>query len=187
MKKIFLDFDGTIVNSIKAFCTVYNNVFNEEKGYKPADWSKVDKWNFEDECPLATHYVEEIFKSYGFFDVLDVINDNTIEVLDKLKERFEVIVCTIGSPENISRKSRWIENNLGIKDMILLSKSDVVMDKSIVDMSNGVIVDDHQNNLLNSDADVKICFGEVKEWNEEWNGLRAKDWTELEKMLLELL
>jgi len=51
-------------------------------------------------------------------------------------------------------------------------------------MSDGIIIDDHGNNLITSNADTKICFGEIKEWNEDWEGLMASNWKELGEMLL---
>ena len=52
----------------------------------------------------------------------------------------------------------WIKDNLGIEDMILLSQSEALMDKSIINMSGGII-DDHGNNLITSNADTKYALG----------------------------
>lgn len=183
MDKIFLDFDGTIVNSVKSFCDVYNWGYSNNPNFKKADWAKVNKWNFSDECPLAKDNIEDIFASDAFFLHLDLMNENTLEVISRLKEKFDIIVCSIGTPGNISRKVGWIENILDIKDMVMLSKEKADMGKSIVDMSGAILVDDHQDNLITSNADIKICFGETKEWNKCWKGLRVKDWTELEELL----
>lgn len=179
MKRIFLDFDGVIVDSVKSYCSVYNYFFKAN-----ADYTKVNKWDLSDECLKAVKYVEDIFASKEFFDYLELMDEYTKDVLDQLKEKYEIIICSIGTPMNISRKSKWIEDYLGIKDMILLSKSDLVIDKSIIDMGNSIIIDDNSNNLFSSNADIKICFGEVKEWNENWDGLRAKNWKELGELLI---
>lgn len=183
MKNIFLDFDGTIVNSIKAYCDIYNYFYKDKLNFTPADWTKVNKWNFEDECLLAADKVEDIFASSLFFNELELINDNTLDVLDRLKERFNIVICSIGTPSNIAHKVEWIESVLGIKDMIMISKAKAEMGKSSVDMIDGILIDDHIDNLVTSNADIKICFGEEKEWNKEWKGLRAKNWTELEDIL----
>ncbi len=185
MKKIiYLDFDGVVVNSIKAFCDVYNNVFKEEESFVPADWTKVNRWDLADECPLTVDIVEGVFKSDDFFEVLEFMDEYTLSTINKLKEKYKIIICSIGTPENISKKIMWIKDNLGIEDMILLSQSEALMDKSIINMSGGIIIDDHGNNLITSNADTKICFGEIKKWNENWEGLIASNWKEVEKILL---
>lgn len=183
-KIIYLDFDGVVVNSIKAFCDVYNNVFKEEEKFVPADWTKVNRWDLADECPLTVDIVEGVFKSDDFFEVLEFMDEDTLNIINKLKEKYKIIICSIGTPENISKKTMWIKDNLGIEDMILLSQSEALMDKSIIDMSDGIIIDDHGNNLITSNAGVKICFGEIKEWNEDWEGIMIANWKELGEMLL---
>lgn len=178
--KLFIDFDSTIVESVKAYCDVYNELYNAN-----ADYTKVERWDLGDQCPLAVDYVENIFATERFFEVLELIDSDTKQVLDELKEHYEVIIHSIGNPENISRKAEWIKRNLHISDMILLSKSNIVMDKSIIDMSGGIIVDDYENNLFKSNADVKICFGkETKEWNKNWTGIKVGSWKELGEILL---
>lgn len=177
--KLFLDFDGTIVNSVKAYCKVNNILFNEN-----ADHTKVNRWDLSDECPNATDIVEAIFASDDFFEYLEDMDEDTINIINQLKEIYDVIICTIGTPKNISKKAIWIEDNLGIKDMILLSQENAEMNKSIVDMTGSIIIDDHENNLFSSNAAIKICYGEIKSWNENWNGLRAMTWNDVGKILL---
>jgi len=181
---IYLDFDGTIVNSVKSFCIVFNLEHIGQKDFVKADHTKVNSWDLQDECPQNSNKIEEIFASDMFWHHLELINDNTFEILRQLKEEYNVIICSVGSPSNVSKKVEWCNRYLGIEDMIMLSQSKLKMDKSCVDMSKGIIIDDHIDNLKTSNADVKICFGEIKSWNEDWQGLRVRDWTELAKILL---
>ena len=183
-KKIFLDFDGTTVNSIKAFCSIYNWGYAGNPKFKHADWRKVNKWDFSDECLLAKNDIESIFAMEEFFTNLEVMDVETLDVIDRLKDKFDIVVCSIGTPANISHKVSWIERVLDIKNMIMLSKKDAKIDKSIINMGGGIIIDDHSENLFSSNAETKICFGEVKEWNENWSGLRARNWKELEELLI---
>ena len=60
-----------------------------------------------------------------------------------------------------------------------------VIYKSSVDMSDGIMIDDHPDMLNSSNAAVKICFGEYG-WNKDWEGLRAKNWKEAYKILEDL-
>lgn len=52
-------------------------------------------------------------------------------------------------------------------------------------MSEAIFIDDSVSNLLTSNAGRKICFGEVKSWNQDWSGERIKNWESIRKKILE--
>ena len=58
-------------------------------------------------------------------------------------------------------------------------------DKSHIDMSDGIYVDDNMKNL-NTNAIENICFGDLYEWNKCWNGKRCFNWTDLENYIKEV-
>lgn len=186
--KLFVDFDGVLINTMKYYCKVYNFLYQYHKDFKHADWRQVREWNFSDMCPLAKDNVNEIFESYLLFKFAEPFSD-AVETLKQLKEKYQVIVVTIGTQKNISHKALWIEDNLPfISNAIYLYQgSSCKMDKSIVDMSGGILIDDHQNNLFSSNADMKICYShesEVLDWNKDWKGLRVGGWEEVGRLLL---
>ena len=183
-QKLFLDFDGVIVDSVKAYCDLYNEEFKVYKNFNKANYKKVNKWNFSDQCPLAVSYIENMFSSYKFFDLLKLMDNNTIQIIKELQNKYKVIVCSIGTPENISYKASWIKDILNIDDMILIAKNNAAIGKSIIDMSESIIIDDHEDNLITSNANMKICFGETKSWNKNWKGIRVNNWSELKEFLL---
>lgn len=180
MRKIFLDFDGTLVNSVKSIVELYN-----KKTDSNADWTKVRNWDFSDQCPGIGPMIKDFFASDEFYENLEFYDENTIRVLNLLKEEYEVIICTIGCWLNVSKKVVWIKDNAEHENVILIGKDDNVMDKSIIDMSGGIIIDDHEDNLFSSNADIKISFGTRAKWNENWDGKVCLDWLELEKFLLD--
>lgn len=175
--KLFLDFDQTIVNAVEAYCETYNNIYAHCHGFEYAEWEKIKRWDLTDQCPMHTE-PETLFASWLFFELLNPMDDNTFEMLEEIKEFCDITICTIGTPENIIRKTQWIVDNLGISDMILLSQEKITMDKSVVNMEGAVFVDDSYKNLLSSNADFKICFG-TTEWNKDWSGCRVDNWSQL--------
>lgn len=191
MKKLFVDFDNTIINATKSFCTVYNFYYQNSPNYKPADWTKCNKWDLSDVCDLSKpcskkfNNAEEIFSHPRFFVSAEFF-DNTYEVLEELSEKYQIIICTIGTPTNISYKTIWIETMLPfITDVIYIQNQGCKMNKSIVNMgSNSIFIDDVSSNLFSSNANLKICYGKCYEWNLDWQGLRAKDWLSVKNMLL---
>ena len=60
------------------------------------------------------------------------------------------------------------------------------MNKSLVSMlgEGNVFLEDVKTNLDSVEVSRKICFGDIKSWNEKWTGERAFDWTEVRNMLL---
>jgi len=185
-QKIFLDYDSTIVDSIKAFMDVYNEKYIKHPNFIKADWYKAEPMHLLDQCTLLDH-VDEIFGSKRFFEVVEFINPNTKRILKEICQEYDVRICSIGIPSNLAYKAWWIEENLPfINESILLMKKHCKMDKSVVNMSgeNSIIIDDSEKNLISSNADYKICFGEVNELNNTWNGIRTVNWNDLGNLLL---
>ncbi|MDV3425792.1 MAG: HAD hydrolase-like protein [Bacillota bacterium] len=186
MQKLFLDFDGTITDSIKAYCNVYNKTYNEKTGYKRADYNLVERYDLKDECGLVNHQ-EEIFSTKNYFQELEFF-PGAYEVLQRLNTKYDLIICSIGTLTNISNKSLWIKSKLPFIDNTILISTKLLpggikTDKSSINMRGGIFIDDHQENLFTSDADYKICFGRKYDWNSKWLGDRCLTWEQIENKL----
>lgn len=179
IKPIFIvDFDSTIADSISAFCKVKddkirneyyaqsfiemnslkpNKIKIEELEYKAENFihtnpNDVNRYDFTDVYPEITKdEVQEIFASWEFFDELKLF-PYAYEVLEKLNEKYRVIICSIGTSMNISLKSIYINKKLPfIKDVILIRNGNCEMNKSMINMDNVIaFLDDHEDNLFNS-------------------------------------
>lgn len=183
--KLFCDFDSVLVDTNSAFCDYYNTFYRRKEGFEWANVDELEKWNFTDVCPLAINDVNKIFGSEELTYRLELF-PHAYRVLKDLSEKYEVIIVSIGTFDNISNKNKWIRKHLPfIKEAIMLCKDqDVIMDKSIVDMSSGVFIDDIKSNLDSTNAKRKILFGKKFAWNEEWQGEYCADWLEVEKSLI---
>lgn len=187
MKKLFLDFDCTIVDAIKTYCNVYNMHYKQLEGFKEADYTKVNRYDLKDQCHLVDHQ-ENIFSTQEYFNHLEFM-PYAREVIERLGSKYELIICSIGTLDNISYKAQWIKNNLPfIKNVILISSavgaSGIKTDKSVVNMKDSIFIDDHSENLFSSNAELKVCFGKEYVWNNSWTGQRCFHWKEVEKLLL---
>jgi len=177
-QKLFLDFDGTLCNSTKAYCETYELLFSNKKGYRKPDWTKVKQYDLRDECPLvkSTH---AMFSEYYFWELLDFM-PNAFDQLNILKDYYDIIICSIGTLENLSKKAKWIQDKLPfIEDVILIKNTNNTMDKSIVNMTSGILVDDVASNLESSNAEIKICFDNGFNWNADYKYYKTYDWIEL--------
>jgi 5'(3')-deoxyribonucleotidase len=160
-RKLFLDFDDTIAHSSKAICDTYNQIYSSHPNFAPANWWENTEWNFTTICPLIER-PSDLFSDERFFDNLDFMNDNTKEVIENLCNKYEVIIASIGTPENIAYKSLWLKTFLPcIKEYHFLCNNHCKMDKSAIDMSGAIFIDDVLSNLRSSNAEFKDIWRSI--------------------------
>jgi len=184
--KFFIDMDSTITNSVLAYTDTYNILYANHPDFKTADPNKLQRYDLKCICPLINNPLE-IFDHDLFFKHLEFINNNTYEVLEKLNRKYQLIIITIGTPINLSKKSLFLSERLPfIKDYILLFNGDCRMDKSIISMEGkgNIFVDDVSSNLFSSNCERKILFGKRFIWNEDWQGETCDNWSEIEERYL---
>lgn len=182
-QRLILDFDGVIANSMKAICDTYNEDFRYYKDFKPVDWCNVQTWTF-DELKLATKkYISHLWNQPRFFERLEFM-DNAEETLDILKNEYDIEIVSMAFTPNGRGKKIWIQERMPYVKHIEIVNMREYIDKSHIDMSNAVFVDDTSRNLLSSNAKKKILFGDVYDWNIDWTETRCYNWYE---MLAELV
>ena len=187
--KLFVDFDNTLVNSTRSFCTSYNFIYEYHKDFTPANWELVNTWNFSNQCSIlkSDSDVLDIFENPLFFDCLELINDNTFEILKELNEKYQIIIASIGTPINLSLKALYLQENLPfIKDYILMHNNGIKMNKEIIKMDypDSIFIDDHVSNLISSNAVNKYVFGKDYPWSKTNDYKRLWNWTDVAKELL---
>ena len=188
---LFLDYDGTTVDSIDTIVNFYIEKYFNHPEFRMPKSENVYKWNFVDELPLMKPSdLDEAFQSQFFFDNVKFF-ENAKENITKLYEngKFNIYFCSIGSPVNISRKTKFLGIHFQkIEQIMLIKPEHNTMCKKVVNMnfdkdSPSIFVDDCASNLLGSNSKYKICytqFGDLnREWNKEWNGMSVSDWDTL--------
>ena len=191
------------MDSISAITTLYNEDFQAYPNYhyiKPKD---IHTWNFE-ECKCAN---ADIFNMYfntpRFFDKLNFM-DQADTFIWLLSYQFNFVIVSHGNYPNLQLKKKWIDRKLKlfINDTKMLNQGVVDFigvdfhdhdDKSHVDMSDGIFVEDTYDNLVTSNAKYKIIFGEQYPWNanneiECSSGAytRCKNWMELYQEIIRI-
>ena len=182
MKKLYVDFDGCISNTIATICSLYNEDFKYYKKFVPIKWWEVNTWDFT-ECNCTTpEYINTYFNQPRFFDRL-IYMDWAKETLDELKDTYDITIVSSGYSPNLKGKETWIQENLPYCKFIGVNLKKY-KDKAHVDMSDGIFIDDSIHNLITSNALVNVCFGDEYEWNKDWTGFRCSNWIDVKNFLL---
>ena len=105
------------------------------------------------------------------------------ETLDELKDTYDITIVSSGYSPNLKAKEAWIQENLPYCKFIGVNLKEY-KDKSHVNMSDGVFIDDSMHNLVTSNAVINVCFGDEYEWNKGWTGFRCSNWIDIKNLLL---
>lgn len=168
--KLFLDLDDTVFDT--------ENYIKSKLG---------GKWvNYDGLIYTATEnmsYKEKCIVKYMLTNYEDTpMMYRAKESIEILKEKFDIILCTSCSYENEKYAKYKIANKLGLP--IILCSGDN-WDKSKVDMSNGVFVENNTRILNKSNASRKICFYQRNNYVEELvYGDVVYNWYELLNILI---
>lgn len=164
----YMDFDEVLVNSIDSVLVTLNRRYN--KNFKAND---IYKWDFTDRFETTLDEIEEIFSSEEFFENLTWKKDAK-EFLQKLYDENNVTIVTKGTRMNLLLKQKWLKDQ-GFENIDFIGL-DHTQSKGEVDMSDGFLIDDNEQNLYECNAKYKILFENFpnRDWNSTWKGLRAK-------------
>lgn len=179
--KIYCDFDGVIVNTIATIISLYNEDFKYYTNFSAIKWWEVNSWDFQECTCCSKDYINTYFNQPRFFVNLSYM-DCAKEILDELSRDYEIVIISIGEVANLRLKEIWIKENLPYCKFIGIDNTQH-NDKSNIDMSDGILIDDFINNLLSSNALINICFGNLYTWNEKWEGIRCNNWNDIKRIL----
>ena len=180
--KLYVDFDQTIVDSVEAIVSMYNEDYSAYKEYEYVDPKDIKTWEFK-ECQCASpEIIDTYFCTPRFFERLKFL-ENTNSLLWLLSYKFNIIIVSHGHYPNLKLKKEWIKEHLSFATFVGVDM-DKYPDKSHVDMSNAIFVDDLSGNLFSSNAKYKILFGEYS-WEDNYLGFtRCVDWIELYQQII---
>lgn len=106
-----------------------------------------------------------------------------LESINKLKEKYDITIVSMGYAPNLKLKEHFIEKYLQGCSFIGVDYKKY-SNKAHVDMSDGIFVDDSFDILINSNAKTKICFGDTYIFNQAWKGIKLVNWTDVCNYLL---
>lgn len=192
MKKMFIDLDGVVFHTVKIITDLYNADHIMYKDFKMVKPAEIKTWNFDELNLEPREFIDRYFNQPRFFEK-PTLMVGCSWIINKLHNDFgyKIVFCSSGSYANLKLKQIWIDRHFGFADFIPVEMP-TYKDKSHVKMSGkdtediNVFIDDVSKNLVTSDADIKICFGDIYSWNEDWDGVRCRNWMEVYEYIREL-
>ena len=182
-KEIYIDFDGTIVDTISRIVEMYNEDYSYYENFTPVHADEIKTWNF-DELKLSNRKAINLYFSQPRF-----FNDGlkpmkwAIEVINKLhNEGYKIKIVSAGTGPNLRIKKAWLKNHLEFDEFIGVDLNRH-KNKDHIDMSECFFIDDMDQNLKGSNAKYKICYGLEYDWNTDWKQTRAYTWEEVYKII----
>ena len=180
---LYLDIDNVVFNTVEAIKFMYDEDFRLYNGWIDVPVQDIKSYSFKELQLLDNKRLNEYFCSGRFFDIVACFEgaESSMCSLNQLND-IPIVLVSLGTPENIRGKRIWVNtfNQAFGTDIELIGVHD--FDKSQIDMSGGILVDDLPQNLISSNADIKICFGDY-EWNKDWEGVKAENWSKLRGLI----
>lgn len=59
-RRLILDFDGTIVNSIEAVVGCYNEDFQQYPSFESINWWDINTWSFKELTLADSKYIDQL-------------------------------------------------------------------------------------------------------------------------------
>ena len=184
MNRIIIDIDNTLINTIATITNLYNDDFKWYSKFKPVDWHDVKTWDFEELELASREYINHYFNQPRFFREVVFMN-NAVEVIERLSQRYEIVFCSMCYSPNGRAKDAFLKEVFPHAKFINVNIKDYP-DKSHIDMTGAIFIDDDGKNLETSNASIKICFGDILPWNESYESDRCYSWLDVENYIREL-
>lgn len=180
---LFVDVDDTLTKSSKLAVEKLNKIFNKCYSYE-----QLKEYSFKDLFPECNQdLITEIFADENFYNEVEPI-ENGKETINSYRNNtfYSMHICTIGDQANLINKYNWIINNIHGK--INIHGIFLHQNKGMLDMKNGIQIDDNTSNLKCTNAAIKILLknGLEKKYNQvepNENIYIANDWYEIAEML----
>lgn len=178
--KLYLDFDGVIVDTVAAIVSCYNEDYRYYKKFREINPSEIDTYGFTELELASKHYVDHLFNRPRLFERLQFM-DNAEEALNILKDKYEIGIVSLGYNPNLVAKQIWVKEHMPYvkPENIHLVNMKKHHDKSHLDLSDGIFLDDSSQILQNTNAKRKYLFGDIYSWNKDWSGDRLHNWYEV--------
>ena len=166
--KLFIDADDTILKSSETTIDILNKKFNI---MPPKTFDDIHDWGYRSIYGQCTdEIINDVYDSDEFFEQVEIYED-FLNFYNSHENDFEWYIVTKGHEKNIKNKEEYFKKHLPRAKVIgckFKSYNDKKYDKSHIDMSYGIQIDDRTDCLIGTNSDTKILFKNKAEryWNQ---------------------
>lgn len=151
--KLFVDFDSTLVNSCDVVIGIFNRMFSTNYTI-----DQLKKRNFSDLFKTVTpRLIHKVFDSDEFYSNLK-FKEDSYNILSKYCEFYDIQLVTKVCRDSLSKKAEWISKNIDRRVIPNIIFIDTNSSKGVIDMRNGILVDDFVENTRETNAMIKILY-----------------------------
>lgn len=172
-KTIYLDVDDVVMKTSEQLIQMIMNTYPEVGKISRGQVVQYNYRNFHPSIDVAL-----MVETNEFLDKVEM-NEDVIHVIEVLFSRFNWAFVTKGTERNIVYKYAIMSTNpflLKHWDEFSFFGMDNSESKSQIDMSDGVLVDDVYENMVETNAQVKVLFRHPDTYGEsDYNGCRVID------------
>jgi len=176
IERIAIDLDGVVLDSISRICDLYNTDYQYYTGFTPIKPEDIHTWDFDELNCATRELIDAYFCTPRFFEGVKMMSCSKW-IIDKLSDEYEINFVSSGKMPNLRLKEIWKKKYYPYARLIGVD-IDNHEDKAHIKMGDCVFIDDVSRNLRTSNAPIKICYGKVYPWNEDWDGIRCETWSE---------
>lgn len=182
MINIAIDLDNTILNTPATIINLHNKLYKNNK-IKYDDNVNLD-WKFRPVIKTD----EELAELFKLFDHKDfyrhaIVYKYAKDIINGFSKKNKVCIISKHMDSRKPSTKEWINKTFPRVELIFVDNFE---DKGRVlkEFKADIIIDDRLDALKSCECLVpyRICFGYF-DWNKQYNGLRATDWSELYKMI----
>ena len=176
INRIAIDLDGVVYDTIRRICELYNEDFSYYNNFQPISPDEIHTWEFTELNCATPEQIDIYFTQPRFFEGVKLMPCASW-IIGKLADDFEINFISTGKMPNLRLKEVWKDFFFPYARLIGVNL-DNHKDKSHINLQDAIMIDDVAENLETSNAPIKICYGKVYPWNEDWDGIRCETWSE---------
>ena len=182
---IYVDCDDTILHSSETVIDILNKRYRTNKTI-----NDLKDWNYRSIVSTITQ--DEILDIYCSDEFWDNVKNNEkfLAVYNKLKDKVNWVVVSKGNYANLLKKQEYLDkhfDNIYFYGLLINGAND--FNKSYIDMSDGIQIDDNINCLLSTNSSLKIIIRNYRDVY--WNRIPAHvdnlysvdDWKQIDSIL----
>ena len=155
---IYWDVDDVILNSGETIVGLLNQK-RQELGLQPRELKDLKDWGYKSILrDTNKNEIEALFESDDFWNRVK-IKSEFIELMESgILNSYNHRIVTKGSSINRKKKFKKLSEDLNGLNWEYFIGIENNRDKSVVDMTDGILIDDNYDNLVKTNAQIKILL-----------------------------